>query len=193
MFKTPFRLKKIPKGFTLLEFMGVLLLAAGLIFIVLRQQHASTVRGDANKIITSMQFAQQKASATFTPTYAAMTCPALANNAGFAGTTFRIDRSAGVNVYYNEDPSSLITCAPATLFGTNDAFAITLPAMTNDLCAEVIDQLGTLAWKIDVNGVNVKPPRGALDPAAKGVQCTAAGTNDLQSVAITMSRQAAPQ
>jgi hypothetical protein len=181
-------------GFTLLELMGVLLLISLGIFLVLRQQASAGVRADADAINKSLSFTAQKAPAIFTPTFGALTCPGLANNGAFSGTQFRVDRTVNpVQVFYSEDPASLIACAPATLATANDAYRITLPAMSNDLCSEVVTKLNPLVWTVTVNGTAVKAFRGALNPDTLGTTCTATATTDAQVVAVSFGRTSPPQ
>lgn len=189
------RSRKAQLGFTLIEFMGVALLAALVIFLVLRQQRAANVRSDAATIASSVAFVQQKAASIYTPNFAAMTnCTGLANNGGFSGGSFRVDRTANPaapTVYYSQEPTTVITCAPATLFGTNDGFSLTMPGFSNDACAEVVDQVGAIAWRVDVNGTNVKPLRGVINPDTKGTECSSG--DDDNTITFVFGRQVAPQ
>lgn len=181
-------------GFTLIEFMGVLLLASVAIFLVLRQQQSAGIRSAAENVTRSLSFMQQKAGKVYNPNFAGLSCSTLANNGAFAGTSFRVDKSSGATkVFYDGEPTSEITCAAANLFGTNDSYRITIPNLSDDLCSELVDQISPLAWVITVNGTSVKPARGTLNVETLGTQCTADATSDAQSVILTLARQVAPK
>lgn len=178
------------RGFTLFELLGVVAIIGIAVFAAMKVKRGAEIRSAANTLANNINFVTQKAPEVYPTSFAGLTCAVLANNGAFTGTSFRVDRSVPATpvVFYSNEPTSTLTCAPANLFGTNDAYTLTLPGLQNDMCNEVVDKLNASAWRIVINGTEVKPPRGVVDPAAKGAACNAAGTIDQQSVVVTLSR-----
>lgn len=180
-------------GFTLIEFIGVLLLLGAGLAAVINAIASANARSDATEMANSVGHVVSSAQTVHKPTFGALTCQTLAQNGVFNGTSWRVDRAAGFAVFYNDEPTSTVTCAPANLFGTNDAYVLTFANMTNSRCSAFVDRVGRHAWVIAVNGTSVKAARGTIDAAVKGEQCEAAGTDDVQTVAVTLARQSPPQ
>ncbi len=161
----------------------------------MKVKRGAELRSAVATLSNNINFVTQKAPEIFPTTFTGISCAILANNGAFTGTSFRVDRTVPATpvVYYSNEANSQLTCAAANLFGTGDAYTITFPSLTNDMCNEVSDKLNTSAWVMTINGTSVKAARGALNTTTKGDQCNAAGTADNQTMVMTLARSLPPQ
>lgn len=171
-------------GFTFLEFLGVMALVGAGYLIVARQMDAAGTHSQATALTNGVGQVIEKVPPLYVPTFAAITCADMVNNGAFKNSGFRVD---GTNVFYGGDAATQLTCAPATLFATNDGYTLTFPAMTDELCASFANKVAQHAWSITVNGVLVKVLGAAINPDATGTQCTTTGGS--HPVAVNLMRQ----
>ena len=183
------------KGFTLFELLAVVAIIGLAVYAGMKIKRGAELRSAVATLANNVNFVTQKAPEVFPTTFSGLSCVILANNGAFTGTSFRIDRTVPATpvVYYDNEANSALTCASANLFGTNDAYTITFPALTNDMCNEVADKLNTSAWVMTINGTSVKAAKGALNATTKGAQCNATATADNQTMVITLARSLPPQ
>lgn len=190
---TAFRRKQ--GGFSLLELLAVVAIIGLAVFTVMKVKKGAELRSSVQSLASNMAFVIQKAPEVFPSTFAGLTCPILANNGAFTGTSFRVDRTVPNTpvVYYSSEANSALTCAPANMFGTNDAYTVAFPALTDDMCNEVADKLNASAWVMMIDGAYIKSARGAMDSAYKGVQCTSTSNPDERTLVATFGRSLPPQ
>ena len=190
---TAFRRKQ--GGFSLLELLAVVAIIGLAVFTVMKVKKGAELRSAVQSLSSNIAFVIQKAPEVYPSTFAGLTCPILANNGAFTGTSFRVDRTVPATpvVFYNNEANSALTCAASNVFGTNDAYTVSFPALTNDMCNEVADKLNASAWVMTINGTSVKAARGALNSTTKGDLCNATGTADNQTLVATFARSLPPQ
>jgi prepilin-type N-terminal cleavage/methylation domain-containing protein len=104
-------------GFTLFELIGVLALIAIAMYGLMRLKRTAEVNTNAESLRASVAQIQQQAPNVYPSVFTGLTCATLANNDVFAGTSFRVDKSSPANpvVYYNAEPNSQLSCAPASV------------------------------------------------------------------------------
>lgn len=195
--RTPVAGRPRQSGFTLIELIGVMALIAILVFAGMKIKRSAEVNTNATSLFNAVTAIHAEVPKVYPGLFTGMTCAILANNSVFSGTAFRVDRTvpATPTVFYNAEPNSQITCAPAAVItaGQNDGYTLTFPALSNEMCNAVADKLNQSAWLMTVNGTQVKALRGALDTANKGAQCNATATQDNQTIVATFTRSLPPQ
>jgi len=195
--RTPFAGRPRQNGFTLIELIGVMALIAILMYAGMKAKRNAEVNTQATSLYDAVSAIHAEVPKVYPGLFTGLTCAVLANNSVFSGTAFRVDRTnaSAPAVFYNAEPNSQITCAPAAVIsaGSMDGYTMTFPALSNEMCNAVADKLNQSAWLIAVNGTAVKPLRGALDTATKGAQCNAAATQDNQTLVATFTRSLPPQ
>lgn len=184
-------------GFTLIELVGVMALIAILVFAGMKAKRNAEVNTQATSLYNAVTTIHAEVPKVYPGVFTGLTCAILANNSVFSGTAFRVDRTvpATPTVFYNAEPTSQITCAPAPVItaGQNDGYSLTFPALSNEMCNAVADKLNQSAWLVSVNGTPVKQLRQAMDAATKGAQCNATATQDNQTLVATFTRSLPPQ
>lgn len=181
------------RGFTLIEFVAVVVLISLAVSLVINRVSASRANSFASHMADSVSQLVVSAPGVHKPTFAGLSCVTLGNNGAFDGTSFTYDKAAGKVYYDNNEPGTDITCAPVNVFGTNDGFTVQFPNLTDERCNKFVEQADQYAWAIKVNGTDVKVARGALDADVKGQQCKADATKDQQVVELTLRRDTPPQ
>lgn len=186
---------KNQQGFTLLELLAVTALIAAVIFAGLKIKRSAEIRTTAATLTNNMNVVNQKVAEIYPTSFTGLSCVTLINNGAFTGTSFIVDRTvpATPTVAYSSEAGSTLTCAPGNVTGTNDGYAITFPALSNDMCNEVAEKLNGSAWVMTINGTNIKAARGALDSATKGAQCNATATDNAQVLVASFTRALPPQ
>lgn len=177
-------------GFTLLELLGVLLLISLGIALTLNQMASTKVRATANDVSNSLSFMIQKAGAVYSPTFTGVTCGGLLNNSVFLGTSFKVERTPAVTVFWMDLPAASITCTSTSFRSPNDALVIAMQGMSDALCPEIADTVNRLSWQTMVDGVIVKPFLGVMDPDAKGVLCGPSANEDSHTLTVFLMRNA---
>lgn len=189
--------KKKSKGFTLIE-MGAVLAVAGIaLFLIIKLITAMNIRNTAKDINTSLVDAQIKVARLYPTSFAAVaSCVPLITNNVFSAGTFRIDKTvpATPTVSYSNEPGSTLTCASDTITSAGDGIALGAPAMSDDLCAELVGRVNPLAWIIKIDGTTVKTKSGTLNTNTAGTLCTnTAATTDNHTVTFILGRTLPPQ
>lgn len=183
--KTIARTRK-QSGFTLIEIMIVIAIitALGAAATIGFNQFQKTKGATEGKIVVNaLACAQTSVTA---PSFALTTMQTLANKDCFPAelTTGRGTAAATATSSLN---NTVYTVAPTNLAGVNDGIQISLAAVPARNCVGMVDQLGTLAARIDVTPAggaltNVKAVGGLINDDAVGLACTSGVTATVAAV-----------
>ena len=164
--------RKRQQGFTMLELGLVLLIAAILGFIAVRQYNGSRSDSKSQDEVSEMTRTLSKIQAAYSslPDYAGVTTQVLINNNVFDDSWVNTARTAVLNNF-----NGAVTAAPFTLTNANDAVAVTSAGYDRAACGNLPMKVANAVRRLDINGTTVMPVGGAVSPALVGTSCLANG------------------
>jgi prepilin-type N-terminal cleavage/methylation domain-containing protein len=183
------------QGFTLVEIAVVLLLIAIAGLVVFTRftdnrdsSNINTVAADLSKIAVSTA-ALFPAPQTFVAlgTVSTANCGILVTNGLFQGTSIRTVTTPAIDVRHVFDDGT-VACGAATLVNANDGFTIAFNGLRDDVCSKLVRASETNARRVRVNGNDVKPLNGQINPGTVGTNCTTAASVNNQTVAFDFGR-----
>lgn len=167
------------KGFSLLEIILVLAVAAGFIigvFMLLSKTQAGQRAAREANYMTTITTGV-RALYIGVPSYAGITTAAIVNARVFPEDMLPDSTStAPLNSW-----KGLVTIASSNegpSGATGSSFTITYPNVPGEDCVKIVSQIGPSYYIIKVNGTTVKDPVNLLDPATLGVACKAGGNSN---------------
>lgn len=167
------------KGFSLLEIILVIAVAAGFIigvFMLLSKTQAGQRAAREANYMTTISTGV-KALYVGVPSYVGITTAAIVNARVFPEDMLPDSTStAPLNSWKglvtidssNEGPSG----APGS------SFTITYPSVPGEDCVKIVSQIGPSYYIIRVNGTTVKDPVNLLNPGTLGTSCKAGGNSN---------------
>jgi outer membrane murein-binding lipoprotein Lpp len=190
--------KRRQLGLSLTEAAFWLLLAAGAVAVAVIAYRSNNQQARITAVATDLRKVAAKIDQLY-PTgvdFAALgavnaaNCGVPAQNQVFTGTQFQVVAGAGGAAPTVNHPfdGGAVNCGAAQLVVANDGFRINLVGLTDEVCAEIVQNFKGGARRILVDAVAVQALNAPLNPATLGAQCTAAAAANAHTVSFDFGR-----
>jgi prepilin-type N-terminal cleavage/methylation domain-containing protein len=180
--------RTLARGFTIIEFLVVVAIAALLLYGVVAFLSPGQASAKAEATADSFNRVSTKIKGKFrNGNYTGLTCGTLAADGALAGSTFIVN-GTGVTATVTHDlgEGGPVLCAPANVgAGTNNGFVFTLQTVPTQDCKALLEQAAKLGGQITVGSTIVKAFTDATSTSGAGAACEASPT---VSIALTQTR-----